>query len=222
MWNDIVADYETEYEDWHANIHVQERLAIAGFDSARRYYNPSEESERYLTVYEIDSLRALEGAEYRRLLDKVTPETERLMAQFRHFTRGVCMLDSEVAGYLGGALRSWRFAVLPEQLDELLEAVRADARSLSLKSTVTAIQVGVCDRSVISASTREREIRERSAPDGTFDIVVFAQTRSLEHAGQLELRYSRKFFDDMTSASYVLNVLANASSIRAFGVDSTV
>jgi hypothetical protein len=65
---------EGEYDDWHANVHVPEALAVAGFRSAQRFriapaLRPGAASYPYgyLTIYEMEgdpvaALQALAAA----------------------------------------------------------------------------------------------------------------------------------------------------------------
>lgn len=63
LWNDIEPRRRAEYDDWHTFEHVPERVGIAGFVSGRRYVARERGEGRYFTLYELDGLGALEGAD---------------------------------------------------------------------------------------------------------------------------------------------------------------
>jgi hypothetical protein len=64
---DCPPELENEFHAWYNLEHVPERLKIPGFVSARRY-GALEGAPRWLAVYELTSVAALESLEYRKWL----------------------------------------------------------------------------------------------------------------------------------------------------------
>src|SRR4030095_38350 len=74
LWNDVDPGFDAEYNDWHADEHVPERLTVPGILWGRRYgTGAGERMPRYLTLYGLQSADVLESAAYRQLLDQPTP-----------------------------------------------------------------------------------------------------------------------------------------------------
>jgi hypothetical protein len=185
MWNDVTTGFDGEYERWHANEHVPQRMEVAGFRRARRYSNLAAPRQRYCVVYDVDSLATLGSSAYRAVLDRTDESAERVMSQFRDFTRGACEVAYGRRRYTGGAVRTWRFQAERGRRAALLDEILPVASALGQLPDVTAVQLLACDRWAPATRSREREIRERNAPDGTFDAALLAETRSPAQADRL-------------------------------------
>ena len=97
VWMDVPPQNEEEFNDWYNTDHVPERLAIPGFQSARRYVvqegSPPEERgadpsllakegrPKYLALYALDSVDVLQTEVYKMALANPTPWTQRV----RHY-----------------------------------------------------------------------------------------------------------------------------------------
>jgi hypothetical protein len=207
MWNDIAAGVEAEYETWHGEAHLRQRLAMPGFRCARRYESDADGTERYFTVYDLDDLGALSSPHYRALLDDVDPTTETMMESFRHFTRGSVRTAAAFRTALGGAARTWRVDT-PGAAREVLRGQVADlVAGLATADGVVAAYGGVQPLSTQPYPSRERAIRERVAPDKTFDAVVVAETRTRDQARRVgEFDWPDQTMR-VTSGVYRLNLL---------------
>ena len=75
---------EEEFNAWYDTEHVPQRMAIAGFETGRRYVCPSG-SPRYLAVYDLAHRGVLESEAYLRVsLDRSTPWTRRIGNRVRN------------------------------------------------------------------------------------------------------------------------------------------
>lgn len=88
-----VAD-EAEFDQWFSDEHVAERLDCDGFLAAHRFELAPETSSgpggpmpRHLTLYELESLDALDTAEYQSLRNPGSELTERMRPAMRNVTR---------------------------------------------------------------------------------------------------------------------------------------
>lgn len=91
LWNDVTPEFDAQYNDWHANEHVPERLGVPGMLWGRRFQAlPSTAGPRYLTLYGLQNLRVLESDAYRRLLSHPTPASAHMRPHLRHVSRWVC------------------------------------------------------------------------------------------------------------------------------------
>lgn len=93
LWNDVDPEVEAEYEDWHANEHVPERLTVPGILDACRYAAMAPALRpRYLTLYALASAEVLDSSAYRHLLAHPTPASARMRPHLRNVARWVCRL----------------------------------------------------------------------------------------------------------------------------------
>ena len=133
LWNDIAAAREDEYDAWHTREHVPERVAVRGFHGARRYVARARREHRYFTLYDIASLDVLDAAEYRDLVDRPTPWSASMRADFANFLRVACEVESSDGFGLGAAIATLCFdtpvaaATLRTALAEALAAPRVNA-----------------------------------------------------------------------------------------------
>ena len=82
---------EEEFNAWYDTEHMQERLAITGFRSARRWVAEVAPGEgKYLATYELDSPRVLHSAEYLARFEGATPWTRRCLGKCVVFRRWAC------------------------------------------------------------------------------------------------------------------------------------
>jgi len=94
---------EAEFNRWYDEEHLKERIACPGILGARRF-RAVEGTPRYLALYELESLQALETPEYLRVTNNDTPWTTRMRSQSGWWTRNVY---TEITAP-GLNTRSWR------------------------------------------------------------------------------------------------------------------
>ncbi|MDQ6620783.1 MAG: hypothetical protein M3Z31_14010 [Pseudomonadota bacterium] len=92
LWNDVTRSREPEYDRWHTLEHVPERVAVSGFNGARRYVNRTRETHRYFTLYEVDDVATFDHPEYVDLVKHPTTWTASMRSDFRNAVRASCTL----------------------------------------------------------------------------------------------------------------------------------
>lgn len=110
LWNDLAPGREAEYEEWHAREHLPERVAAPGFLAGRRYRDAAHPTHRWFTLYEVESLAALDTPEYRDLLANPTPWSASMRPDFRAFLRAPCREVARAGHGFGAALAVLRLA----------------------------------------------------------------------------------------------------------------
>lgn len=80
---DIDPDHEDDFNRWYDEEHYPERLGLPGFLSARRFRSSDGEGPKYLALYDLESVSALETPEY---LALITPPSEWSRRVESHFT----------------------------------------------------------------------------------------------------------------------------------------
>lgn len=84
---------EEEFNAWYDTEHLPERLSITGFDSARRWVDPSapQGTGKYLATYELDTPQVLETPEYlAHVGEHFTPWSKRCLSNCLLFRRWAC------------------------------------------------------------------------------------------------------------------------------------
>jgi len=136
LWNDIARSREPEYDRWHTQEHVPERVAVTGFLGARRYVNRGRENHRYFTLYDVADLGVFEHPEYADLISNPTPWSASMRPDFANFLRATCGLETSSGDGIGGAL-----ATLCFQRSEAREAPEI-ASAMLAEPGVVALHVG--------------------------------------------------------------------------------
>jgi hypothetical protein len=100
--NDVVAEFEEEFNLWYQQQHVPERLALPGFRTAKRY-RALEGGPSYMAVYECDSIAVLASKAYQERLANPTDWTRKIMPGFRNMLRAACRETWSSGAGVGGA-----------------------------------------------------------------------------------------------------------------------
>ena len=83
-------EMEEEFNDWYDTEHVPERIALEGFETARRYVCV-EGFPRYMAAYDLTSVSVLDG-DYQKISgDKFSPWSKRILRK----TRGLWRVTGE-------------------------------------------------------------------------------------------------------------------------------
>ena len=104
LWNDIARAREPEYDRWHTQEHVPERVSVTGFHGARRYVNRAREHHRYFTLYDVAALAVFEHPEYVDLVQHPTPWSASMRPDFANFLRATCEVAASKGDGIGAAL----------------------------------------------------------------------------------------------------------------------
>lgn len=125
LWNDVTPALDADYNAWHAQEHVPERLTVPGMLWARRYgaFWP-QAGPRYLTLYGLRDAQVLQEDAYQRLLRAPTPMSASMRPHLCHLSRWVCALQAPRAGLDGRGLRVQTFAHRPDAAPGQLLAER--------------------------------------------------------------------------------------------------
>ena len=111
LWNDVDPARVAEYDDWHTQEHVPERVGIAGFLSGRRYVAEERSADRYFTLYELATLAALDGPEYADVVGRPTPWSASMRPSLRKFERHPCATVFTAGDGVAGSVATFRFGV---------------------------------------------------------------------------------------------------------------
>jgi hypothetical protein len=170
LWNDIRPEREAEYDQWHTQEHVPERVAVQGFLGARRYVNRQRDHHRYFTLYDVAELKVFESTEYVDLLNNPTPWSTSMRPDFRNFLRATCRVMESRGMGIGGALAMQCFQNAEVDASDVTTAL---ARTLA-SPRVTAVHLGSVERGLPSVPWTKTPAA--SAPVRDFDRVLLIET----------------------------------------------
>ena len=85
---DVPADIEEFFHHWYRTEHIPERLAVPGFVGARRYRTVRGPAG-FVTLYELESVAALEHPDYVKLSKSPSGGTKRVTSRWSNVTRGI-------------------------------------------------------------------------------------------------------------------------------------
>lgn len=176
VWNDSDPEHAARYEDWYMGEHLPERLAVPGFQSARRFEAVLGEP-RFFTFYETDGAQVLASPAYLERLAAPTPATRRIMAGggFRNMRRAVMgvVLD-EGSGALGGHALSLRLDGDQAPDAATLDGLAAAGRAVAALPGVVRVRVWSAHPDPARAGTAESSLRP--APDGAVGAALVVET----------------------------------------------
>lgn len=185
IWHDIQADGEADYNRWHTQEHMPERLGIPGFERGRRGVDWNRDRHRYLTLYEGQSVDVFGSEAYRARLNAPSAWSQRTMPYFTNFVRCACRTAASLGKGIGGAMATVRLGLGSDAAKaELSSASHAMAARILLLEGVTSVHIGLALPAVSNVKTNESELRKRTGEE-LFDAVVLVDgigRRELERA----------------------------------------
>jgi hypothetical protein len=112
IWTDVDPAHASDFNRWYDREHMQERVAIPGFQSARRFAATGACPRPYLALYYTDSLDVFRSEPYARAFANQTPWSLENFKRMRGTQRRVGTLSLE-AGEEGGEGGTMAVFVVP-------------------------------------------------------------------------------------------------------------
>lgn len=173
--NDVKPGREKDFNYWYQTQHLDERLGIPGFLSARRYKAVKGEADReYLATYETESSDTLKAHQYmKRLNDPTVLTKENMQKSFARMNRS--LLDIKWTDGKGVGTIMDLIVIEPDK--DTLQKLKANAPELWQKTATPAFEKATYmerayagDKQTISAETKLR-----GGPDEEFDGVLLLE-----------------------------------------------
>jgi hypothetical protein len=127
IWTGVDPEFEADFNRWYDREHMQERVAIPGFQSARRFRALEDGPRPYLALYYTDTLAVFRSDAYRKAFANQTEWSLRNFERMRGTQRRVGELAIELGDGEGGALALF---VVPQGLADVPGLRDGLARSL--------------------------------------------------------------------------------------------
>jgi len=121
---DIDASHEQEFNAWYDREHLAERVAIEGFNEARRYVAVNARP-KYLGLYSTRTFDVLDSEAYRTALANQTKWSLTNIGRFQNMLRSVARITVSRGQGRGAALGLVRIRPPAEGADKLRSAIEA-------------------------------------------------------------------------------------------------
>lgn len=127
VWTDIDPAHEDDFNQWYDCEHMEERVAIEGFQWARRYRNISETERRYLAIYRTENLDVFGTPSYAKAFQHQTEWSNANFARMSNTKRRVMHIPAE-GGFGSGAVAAM---VTLDQLGVSADELQSIAQTVS-------------------------------------------------------------------------------------------
>lgn len=120
IWSDLDLTREDEFDTWHLQEHLAERVNVPGFHRARRYVRtapPAPHGAILLTLYETETVDVMASPGYIERLDNPTPLTRQTVPLMENMRRTALQLSASSGQGIGGHLAVWQFRPSLEKAD---------------------------------------------------------------------------------------------------------
>ncbi|QDP26140.1 hypothetical protein [Bradyrhizobium cosmicum] len=175
IWSDVAAHDLTDYRHWLTREHTTERVTTRGFLASRVFRAARDDINRFFILYELDTPEVLDGEAYLARLNAPTPWSQRIMPKLGNFMRGGGGMVARAGRGEGATIMALRIETLPENPQELAEALVAC-------DGIAAVQIGATDEARTSVRTAEKGMRK---DEGFFEGILLIEAldvASLQHA----------------------------------------
>ncbi len=122
IWTDVDPQHDLDFNRWYDREHMQERVAIPGFQSARRFGAIGASPRPYLALYYTDNLGVFTSDAYRTAFANQTAWSLENFKRMRGTQRRVGKLGVEAGEGEGGALAL--FVLPPDRLAQAGASLR--------------------------------------------------------------------------------------------------
>lgn len=109
LWNDVEQSRDTDYNRWHTEEHVPERVSIPGILAGRRYVADRAAAHRYFTLYDLDGLATLATGPYLAVAEQPTDWSRAMRPDLRNFLRQPCRTLAQIGGGVAAHAATLRF-----------------------------------------------------------------------------------------------------------------
>ena len=102
IWSDVSGGDRTDYLHWLTREHIEERLSVPGFLSARVFCARRDDVNRYFILYDLREPGVVGSAPYLERLNSPKPWSQRIMTRITNFKRGGGKVVSRSGFGMGG------------------------------------------------------------------------------------------------------------------------
>lgn len=174
FWHDIREGHAGDYEAWHSNEHMPERVGVPGFLRGRRGASLKNDGPQYFILYEVENASVLTSAPYLARLNDPTQWTRRVVADFINTNRTICRVSISAGNGVGAFILTIRFSPKAGKESQLREWLSKSAIP-ELASTVGLTGVHLLESDLGASETVTSEKKLRDSPDDVADWVLLVE-----------------------------------------------
>jgi len=171
--NNVEPSAEAEFNRWYQQQHLSERLAVPGFKTVKRY-RALEAAQKYLVVYECESVEVLQSEAYQERLAQPTPWTQTIMPSFRDTSRTALREDWVLGNGTGSVIALLHCMPMEGQHAQALNFLSQRlGPELMANDSILRVALWRADNSATGEATAEMSLR--GAPDLRANWVICAE-----------------------------------------------
>jgi hypothetical protein len=186
IWTGVEPAHELDFNRWYDREHMQERVAIPGFQSARRFKAVGDSPRPYLALYDTDDIGVFTSEAYKQAFAHQTEWSLRNFARMRNNQRRVGQLTLELGDGEGGALALFvvpagalQFKPLRDRLTAALDADHVVRAALlqtdaALSTPLTAAATPAAADAVVSIEATDADSAREQAEAVANDLGLAA------------------------------------------------
>ena len=164
-WNNVAPEHRAVYDAWHCGEHMAGRLKIPGFLRGRRYIAVGAR-RNFLTMYEVEDLAVLTGADYLAKANSPSPLTLRTTPLVRDSVRGLASVRASHGAGTGGFALTLRFDPQPGAEDALERYIAQQALpQIAQRADIVGAHLIVADKAASAMTPVERQGRPTTIPN---------------------------------------------------------
>lgn len=200
-WNNVAPEHRPAYDAWHCGEHMVGRLKIPGFLRGRRYIAaiheprrsggdmtlPEQAQRNFLTMYEVQDLAVLTGADYLTKANSPSALTLRTTPLVLDSVRGLASVRASHGAGMGGFALTLRFDPRPGAEDALERYISQQALpQIAQRSDIVGAHLMVADKNASAMTPVERQGRPTTIPNWIVMIEGFTLA-AVNNAGEAAL-----------------------------------
>ena len=188
-WNNVAPEHRPAYDAWHCGEHMVGRLTIPGFLRGRRYIAaiPEQARRNFLTMYEVQDLAVLTGADYLAKANSPSPLTLRTTPLVLDSVRGLASVRASHGAGTGGFALTLRFDPQTGAEDTLERFITQQALpQIAQRSDIVGAHLMVADKTASAMTPVERQGRPTTIPNWIVMLEGFTLA-AMNNAGEAAL-----------------------------------
>lgn len=204
MWCNIAPEQWSEFQRWHSQEHLLERVGVPGFLRGSRWHSRSR-ATGVLVLYELEHLWVFESTDYADRLNHPSPSTIRLMPFISDMVRTPSHITVEAGGGHAASLLTVGFSPAAGRESALRQWARDAAAEIAARPGLVSLGLLEAEYGLEGQHTAEHEMRGRSDEVADWCLMAIGDDASLSSlAAGLPAAASAHGALDVTAESYDL------------------
>lgn len=179
MWCNIAPSQWSEFQRWHAQEHLLERVGVPGFLRGSRWHSRSR-ATGVLVIYELAHLQVFESPDYAERLNHPSPWTQRLMPSISEMVRTPSHVTVQAGGGHAASLLKVGFRPAAGHEPALRQWARDAAAASAAQPGLVSLRLLEAEHGLKGQRTAEHEIRGRADDFAEWCLIAIGNDASLD------------------------------------------